>query len=209
MTLENRSAENVTIKKNKVILCEGIDEIHFFTALLKNINISNVQVVEYGGKTRLKTYLKTFQTIPGFQMVESLVITRDADTRLEEAFQSVCDALKYSNYQIPSRPQSFEFYQGKPKIGVFIIGSDPSHKKLEDLCLDSIKDDKAFPCIDSYFDCLEEVNCMPQDMSKAQIHAFLASRDIQKYSLGVAAEKGYWDFKHPVFKDLINFLRKV
>ena len=47
---------------------------------------------------------------------------------------------------------------------------------------------------------------MPKDMAKAEVHAFLASREEPDKRLGEAAEAGYWPLGDPAFGHLKNFV---
>ena len=38
------------IKEKKIIAVEGKDEINFFKALFKHLNISGIQLIDFGGK---------------------------------------------------------------------------------------------------------------------------------------------------------------
>ena len=85
---------------------------------------------------------------------------------------------------------------------------------MEDLCLDAIRDDPAWPCIESYFTCLDEREVQRSGLesmiSKAKIHAWLASREEADLArLGIAAEKRYLDWEHPAFSALKSFLRSL
>ena len=51
---------------------------------------------------------------------------------------------------------------------------------LEDLCLESVADDPAMPCLEEYFRCLEEqleAGAFPSNPSKARVRAFLTSME--------------------------------
>ena len=47
------------LSKPKLLIGEGKEEVDFFTAFLSHLNISNIQVEQYGGKQGLSRYLKT------------------------------------------------------------------------------------------------------------------------------------------------------
>jgi hypothetical protein len=49
----------------------------------------------------------------------------------------------------------------------------------------------------------------PQDLSKAKVHAFLASRREPDLRLGEAAEKGYWPLDSESFTSIKELLRKI
>ena len=49
----------------------------------------------------------------------------------------------------------------------------------------------------------------PRWVSKARVHAFLASRDRPDLRLGEAAERGIWRFESEAFRPLIDLLRML
>ena len=83
---------------------------------------------------------------------------------------------------------------------------------LEDVCLESVKSDPAMECVDRYFECISQADIQgPRKvwMSKARVHAFLASRERPNLRLGEAAESGLWAFDTDAFgplKELLNIL---
>jgi hypothetical protein len=63
------------------------------------------------------------------------------------------------------------------------------------------------PCVDAYFDCLRSRGVSPpDDLSKARVQAFLASRPKPSVHLGIAAQKGYWPLDAGAFRDARKFL---
>jgi hypothetical protein len=95
------------ITKPKLLVGEGVDEVRFFEALLAHLGIRDIQVMEFGGKTRLAGFLRTLVApIPGYDQLISLAITRDADLDATGAFQSVSASL-FSPRGKPSCPAGF------------------------------------------------------------------------------------------------------
>jgi len=99
------------------------------------------------------------------------------------------------------------------KVAYLVIPHDVEGTMIEDVCLDSVKTDSAIECVDRYFECISQAADIqgPREvwMSKARVHAFLASRDRPDLRLGEAAEKGIWEFDTDAFqplKDLLNIL---
>jgi hypothetical protein len=61
-----------------------------------------------------------------------------------------------------------------------ILPGDGREGMLEDLCLESVADDPAIPCLEEHFRCLEEqleAGAFPGNPSKARVRAFLASME--------------------------------
>lgn len=93
----------------------------------------------------------------------------------------------------------------KIDFGIFIMPNNLNNGMHEDLCLESIKNSAIMDCVDDY------INCIPHKAanfkySKAKTQVFLASKtDIAK-SVGISAQKGYWDFNNPCFNSIKDFL---
>jgi hypothetical protein len=190
----------------KLLVGEGIEEKRFFTALLKHLKIDDVQVEECGGKARLPAYLKTLVTArAGYQDVISLAVVRDADANASAAFMSVRSALQKVHLGAPPRPR--EFAGEAPRVGVFIMPDGKSPGMLEDLCLHALQSDGAIPCVQELFQCLDRQQLpQPENMSKARLQAWLATRKQSGKRLSEAAESGFFDWSNTAFDPLKNFL---
>ncbi|MBN1565153.1 MAG: hypothetical protein JXA10_15015, partial [Anaerolineae bacterium] len=116
--------------------------------------------------------------------------------------------LQRANFSVPQRMKTVA--TGTPHIAVYIWPDCEHEGTLETLCLESVRRDPARDCVESYFACLEEqLDALPKAIHKAQLHAFLASRERPDLRLGEAARKGYWPWDHPVFNALKDFLRAL
>ena len=199
---------DIQITKNKILIVEGRDEENFFEAYFEDhLSISDIQILPIGGKTLLPDNLEVLVKDSNFiSNVQVLAIIRDADNNANSAFQSVCAALKKSKLPIPNAP--LQVVDGNPMVNVMIMPPGSSSGKLEDLCLQSVSSDPALPCLHSYFSCLQVIPgfSMPQDISKAKVHAFLSSRIESDLRLGEAALASYWPFGNAVFDPLKNFI---
>lgn len=200
---------NITFTEPYVILGEGKDEVCFFKSFVKHMGVGNVQILDYEGKTQLNDKIGSIFNTPGFRNnVISLGITRDADMDAKAAFQSICGALKRVGSPAPSK--SLIPVGSNPKVTVMILPGRGQKGMLEDMCLKSVEKDPAISCVENFFHCVKTSNKnLPTNMSKARTHAFLASREKSDLRLGEAAEKGYWNFDHPVFNELKKFIRMV
>ncbi len=198
----------IEINKPYVLIVEGRDEGFFFRSLTKTINLNNIQILPIGGKTKLREHLKALVRASGFPNINSLAITRDADTDPNSAFQSVCAALRDAGLPVPQAP--LISIGQKPKITVMILPAAGESGMLEDLCLRSVSQEPEMLCVEQYFNCLQEkVSTPPTNMSKARIHAFLASKPEADKRLGEASEAGYWPFQNPAFDQVKKFLQQI
>lgn len=201
----------------RLLIVEGKDEEVFLSWFIRQMNryqaeISGIDVWQRGGKHRLSASIKALQMTPGFDdqdnTVSSLGIVRDADEDASGAFQSVCHALREARLPVPERPMSP--VGEHPRITVMIIPGIERTGMLEDLCLDSVREDPAMPCIEQYFECLSQALAdqeIPKNSAKAWVQTYLASRKSSVRDLGIAAQKGYWgDWDHPAFEMIRSFL---
>jgi hypothetical protein len=194
------------ITKPKLLIGEGIDELRFFKALLKFLDISHIQVEQYGGKDKLSKYLRGLSKRPGYQGLESLGIFRDADQNAKSAFQSVENYLKAT--QLPSPSKSGQFADGKPRVGVFILPDGVNPGMLEDVCLAAVQSSKEMRCVDQYFQCLATTT-QPRHLSKARVHVWLASQIEPDKRLAEAAAAGYWPWESQAFDSIKQFLNAL
>lgn len=165
-----------TITQPKLLLVEGKDEEAFFTQLLLELALADIQIHAVGGKTRFRDRLKVLLEAPGHEIITSLGIVRDADTSPDSAFDSICGALGELNLAVPSVP--LQTAGEAPHVTVMILPDAESMGMLEDLCLVSMADDPAMACVEAYFECLEEQIApenFPKNLAKARLRAFLSA----------------------------------
>lgn len=196
------------LSKPRVLIGEGKDEVNFFEALTAALNLTDVQVEEYGGKAGLPKYLKEFLVRPGRQNVVALGITRDADNGMAHAYQSVCGSVQAAQLPVPAAAGQVQ--AGPPRVTVFILPDNQRDGMLEDLCLDAVRADGAIPCVTAFFQCVaQHAMRQPKNMAKARVHAWLASQAVPDYRLGEAAKNGYWDWSSKTFDALKQFLQNL
>ncbi|MBI1924856.1 hypothetical protein HYR99_11485 [Candidatus Poribacteria bacterium] len=196
------------ITKSKLLLVEGPDDLRFFKALLRHLDLQDIEVGIYDGKDNLRPFLKALPAIPEFAIVKSLGIIRDADDKATTTFQSVHDALLNANLPAPDAPLVLQ--PGQPQVAVMIMPPSANEGMLEHLCLSAARDDPAMPCVDSYFQCIKaQTGNLPPNMAKAKVHAFLASKEKSYLRIGEAAEKGYWYWDNLVYDPVKRFINQL
>jgi hypothetical protein len=196
------------LSKPKLLIGEGKEEVDFFTAFLSHLNISNIQVEQYGGKQGLSRYLQTLVVRPGDLDIVSLGITRDADNSAQSAFQSVCSSLNSASLPIPSKPG--EIAGDIPQVSVMILPDGQTSGMLENLCLTAVETDPVLQCVDEYLECVYKTSGRkPNNMAKARVHAWLSSQIEPDKRLGEAAKAGYLPWNSPGFDSLKQFLQAL
>ena len=189
------------------LLVEGRDDLVFFNELLRHMGLKNVQVRDYQGKSNLGPYLKALVRTRGFQSkVKSIGIVRDADLHPAGAFQSIQSAVQAVGWAVPAQPS--QIAGTTLKVGAFVLPGQNRTGELEDLLLDAVAGDPVIPCVDDYFNCVNQrQGNVPTKLSKARVHAFLASREKPNLLPGVATEAGYWRLTSHAYKPVKDFLR--
>lgn len=210
MTQVNEDQLSV-IEKNKILLVEGKDEVAFFKALFKKKNREDIQVKSTDGRNKFKNDFKTLKNTPGFEKVTSLAIIQDADNDPKAAFDSICSTLKNHGLSLPGKIGLFT--ESTPKVGVFIIPDGKSEGMLESLCLSTVESTRkeTLECVKEFITCIELKlkDKKPTNLYKASHRAFLAAMEDDTPSLGIAAQKGYWNFDSDKLKPLLDFLNQI
>lgn len=196
------------IRKDKLLIVEGKEDQLFFEALLQAMNLNNIQVIPLGGKDRFKSGIRALALMPGFSRVKSMGIIRDADTNYDGAFRSICNSLRRAGLPHPTKPLCPS--KEAPTTRILILPGDSRNGELEDVCLASIIEDPSYNCIESFFKCLRDSSIqLPDKISKAKVHAYLASKPDTGLRLGEAAKKGYFPFGNQAFDSIKCFLRSI
>lgn len=199
---------NSSIRCEKLLLVEGKDDEGFFKALLKQLQLEDIEIRNFDGTPNFSTYLKTLKVTPGFSEVASLGIVRDADKDYNSAFQSICTGLQQAKINIPKRP--LVTAEGEPKVTVYIFPDCQNSGMLETLCLKSLENDPVFPCMEEYFTCMQNHSeVMPKNLPKAKLGAFLASRQNPNLLVSNAARAGYFPWDNPVFDLVKQFIQSL
>lgn len=200
------------IEKEKVLLVEGKDEEAFFSKLMEGLNLAaKIQVISIGGVDQMKSNLEVFRLAPGFEGIRSLGIVRDADNSLSSAVQSVRTLLENNDLPSPTSHNTFTQREGGIKVGIFVMpGTNIEGEMLEDLCLKTVENESHIPLIDQYFEKFNENNIdLPSNLAKAKVQVFLASQRRIVTSLGLGAQRNYWNLDHTCLDDIKNFLQSL
>ena len=193
-----------------VLLVEGKDDQNFFASMLDELEISNIEIVSMGGKYRLRNRLGSLLKSPGFSTtVTALGIIRDADQSRQSAFQSVTDALKLYGLKAPKYDQEIVF--SNPSTGVFILADEREQGMLESLLQLTIEDTDRGDCIGRFFECVSRIRQGSEfeKSAKAFIHTYIATTPHPGVSVGVAAQKGVWQWDHPALSGICEFVQRL
>lgn len=207
---DNDRKKQLPLSKYKILIVEGRDDCNFFRYFLKKFEIlDDIQIFHTEGKSQLEEFLKALilQELFVKKSIISIGIVRDADTDPKKEFDAVVDILKQCELPYPSEP--FEVTSTLPKISILLMPNATNVGTIEDLCLESIADTNEMKCVDKYFECLSAFGINnPDKKTKVKISVFLSSKS-ESCSIGVAAQKGFWDFEHTAFTQIRTCLVKL
>jgi len=192
------------------LLVEGAIPERLITEQLQHIGKNGVQVQDFGGVNEFRGFVKGLVSAPRFhEIVRAVAVIRDAEGGdAAGAFQSVSDALTHAGLVAP--PQMRAPSNGQVVTSIFVLPDCASAGMLETLCFNSVTDDPAVPCVDGFFACAAAAGLQaPHNTAKARIQAFLSTRRQFTPSIAVAAVQGVWNWDHPAWADLTNFLNAI
>ncbi len=196
------------VGRPKQLFVEGRQDELFFDAFMRRLGIYDVQIQDCRGKDNLGPLLEAISQDTDFHLVQSIGIVRDADTSAASAFQSVQGSLRNAGLSVPN--EMLVASEGSPKIAVFVMPDNSAGGALEDLCLATLEGDPAMPCVADFLQCVNGVvETPPQNVAKARMHAFLASREDSELRLGEAAQRGYLPWGNAAFESLTEFLTNL
>ena len=204
MTQENL----VPVSRRKQLLVEGRDDDRFFRSLLRHLAIDDIQVRSYQGKDRIGSFLSILADELTADPVDAIGIVMDADDSMPATFQSIQDNLRNVGLPVPTEPLHLTI--DIPNVSAFIMPNNSGRGELEDLCLEAISDDSAMACVEDFILCVNNgVATPPRKLSKAKMHAFLASRERAYLRFGEFSESSEFPWNHPAFTDLAQFLKNL
>ena len=200
---------NIEFRHGAQLLVEGNDQRNFFAAMLRHLNLGGVQIHNFGGVNELGFYLGNLADSDGFdRIVKSVGIVRDAEISAADAFRSVQGALRNAGLDVPNAPGVKT--GGAPSVSALILPDNQSGGMLETLLCRTFENTPLDGCIDDFFDCVRErAGTQPHRPEKSRAHAYIATRDDPHLSVGVAAQRGYWNLDHAAFDGVRRFLQSL
>ncbi|MBI1280029.1 MAG: hypothetical protein GC179_18015 [Anaerolineaceae bacterium] len=195
-----------------LLMVEGKEDIRFFNALIKKLNLENIQVSEYEGKNQMRRAILALKNEDMFlNNIIALGVVRDADSDAAGAFQSITSAFKNAGLQVPKKPLKVSSETGKltdPQTMAMVVPPNKLSGMLEDVCFESVGDEtELINCVNQYFSCLSEKH-ESHVIPKAKLQVYLAAKE-PEMRLGEAAAAGYWNWDHSVFEPIKAFLRQL
>lgn len=192
----------VPLSVSKLLVVEGQTPLHFVEALLLHLGLSpQVEVRSFGGVRDLRDSLAALAKTPGFHLVQSLGILRDAEQDAKAASAAVRGAVAAAGLD-----------QLGVNTSVFILPDNARPGMIETLLVDSLRSDPIYACIEEFFDCTAKVGApLPtgEVSAKSLAQTYLATRPKVQMYPGTAAYRGYWQWDSPVFDGIKQFMQAL
>ncbi|MDR0966093.1 MAG: hypothetical protein LBM75_06285 [Myxococcales bacterium] len=215
-----KSAE---LKKTKLILAEGADEMYWLIHLIDALKIEEIQVLDFGGNDDLRSYLEALILNRDFKKVTSILIARDSETSTESAIKSVNESLRKVEL-IHRDIEPFEFVPFEKRVGFVLFPGylDPEQKKicssgtLEDLCL-RILDSESKTAQNHVAGYLEDFSSKQKTqfsrIHKNRFHSYISFTDkfvgMKVGETMKAGNQGLYDLNSPYLKPFIDIIREM
>jgi hypothetical protein len=191
---------------SKLLIVEGKDEEILFRELLKHLNINDVWVHPIDGKDKYSNFMKTLPLIPGFSGITHIGVVLDADDNAEGSFAKATSGIEKVGFARPKVPGVFRSKHGKSGA-VYIIPENLSKTgMLENLFLDSSTHSDFIRFVEVFHQMISDAGIKVKNPAKSRSQTLLSSFEEYSSNLGVAAQKGYWDFNHAKIIPLKDFL---
>jgi len=208
---KNRTLSTHPLFRWGLIYVEGNDERNLFEQLIQEEQVEDdFEVRVYRGEDRLNADLPALVDTDGFDQLEGLIITQDADEDPQATSDSIRNVLDECRLPVPEEP--FDIEEGHPSIAYFVFPDGEREGSLETLCIESVVDDKedVFSCVDQFLSCLQDTeNGLPGDQLKARAHSYIVSTSTPHSSVGYAAKQGYWNLNHDVFECVRDIIQRI
>jgi hypothetical protein len=205
------------MEKKKVLLVEGINDKHVINNLLKIHDLELAEEIKIRHKQGITNILETLK-IEVDANQDFLGIVVDANASIKSRWQSLTDRLKEFGYsEISEKPVEngliLESEDFLPKLGIWVMPNNKLLGKIEDFIRLLVAKEK-----ENLWQIVEKsVNEIPnehklfaeKDISKAQIHTFLAWQEEPGRPMGESITRRYFQPDAPDAQNFVNWLKRL
>jgi len=205
-----------TIDKTNLILCEGEDATQFLIRYISMLQktetaFSDFLVLDFGGNDELSTFLFDLPSYPGYDIVKTIIIVRDAERNHEDAVKSVKSALEKSAFPVPLAPNMVEKNE-KVRLAFSLFPSLSTTSRngtLEDLFIENLAESGVEVVISEIRSFLDDLQAKGRKLTwfhKSMLHTYFSVTDgFVSKKIGQATEAGAFNFDC----DEMNLLRDL
>jgi hypothetical protein len=156
-------------------------------------------------------------SLEGYEGIKSIVIVRDAEKDPDKAVNHVKKSLKKANLPVAAKP--FEYAKSVISIAFMISPGFVKNANgknvlcagtLENLCLDIVKDNSTFDCVDKYIECIKSKGQKVKRLHKTKLHTYLSGKDnFVGLKIGEAYKAGAWNWNHDNLKPFVDVIKTM
>jgi len=211
------------ITKPHLMVCEGPDDYRFLRNLIgyyidSRIMPDSMHIVYAEGKDNIKFVIRDLHLRPGFELLKSITVVRDADDDPSAAIQSLQSTLGSNGYAVPRVPCVIQLDgSSKHKIAsAFVLfpefNSLTAKGDLEELCLHILSDEIDYNVLEKAAITVESVSGLKKRSKNRLYTIFSLTNEYVSLKLGEAAKANAYNFSSPLiepFKKLLLYLLEV
>ena len=209
-----------------LIICEGADACYFMIAFLEQVNEkifnNSFQVFDFGGNQNLSNFLLNLPNYPGYEMVKSVLIVRDAETDHMGAVQSIGAALHKRGFPVPKAANCLshadstsQTHSVQPITGFSLfptLSSQTENGTLEDLILSNLAEDEAATTLDEvngFLSALQKKGYAFKWPHKTKLHTYFSITNFVAKTIGDATKSGAFNFECTPMKNFTHLLQEI
>lgn len=192
----------------RVLVVEGYSGLLFYAGLLEFMGRQGqVFIQHFNGRTDLAAKLETFLTPQLLASKEALGVIVDADANPQNTAAELARVLSRITGQ---GVQAGGWTGGPPRVGLFVAPDGNSPGEIETLVWRAWSaapaNQASRQCIDAFIRCMAHSGFAAHSPDKGLLSALLAVRNDEDPRLGPGARANVFDFGHPEFSPLKQFL---
>jgi hypothetical protein len=200
------------VEQTKLLVVEGNDDQAVVEALLNYQRLDNIHIHSVRSKENFREFFKIFSKSSELRngFIESFAIICDADNSIENTLTQMTNILR--DFGLTPPASNAEYSNNSPRAGIFIItDGNTSTGTLEHMLANSVSTTSGMQCVSGF---IQNIQALPGNVPDSTNNA--AKRTARSYilthsgrplsSIGVAAQRGCWDFEHACFTPLKSFL---
>lgn len=187
------------ITESHHLICEGPDDIGFFSRLVRSRIIADIHVACGRDPTRTEDNrclgtsgfihrINALKSLPApLPPTRGLLIATDGDSDPAAAFDYACEQLEVAGLPLPTSPYEISNERGRIKTAVMIVPGPNRQGGLESLILECCTGlfEPETVCIDAFCGCLNARNLPEKDRHKLRLRALIAAVNPSDPSLGI------------------------
>jgi hypothetical protein len=204
-------------RKIKLVACEGNDDRLVMQALADAAGYgSELKFEDYANSGTLRKYLATLRVRPDFTsgQISSVLVTRDADSQPDAAWDSLRDAVSAIFSVELLTPGAWIELPGGPRFCGWVVPGSHAPGMIETLFLDAVRETHAevFTCLDPLVECLKSTQgIVLHEKARFHLWTILAQKPgaQDRLSLAKAMERMPPDWQAAAFASLTDILRQA